>query len=318
MIRLWTLVAIALTALLSAASGQEYPSKPIHMVIPFGAGGGTDVLGRLLAEPLAAKLGQPIIPENKTGAGGMLGALQVAQAAPDGYTILFGNDSLVSGKFLIRNSNFDPQKDLAAVAMVAETTYALLSSPSFPARSLAEFISIVRANPGKYSYASAGVGSGPHIAFEMLKNAAKLDIIHAPFKSGNEALAAVMRGETQFTLHGLTIASENPGKIIGLGVMGDQRSRFMPDAATLKEVGVDLTASTWFGVFAPAKTPKAIVDKLNSSINECIALPNVKAAFEKLGYELRPASAADFGAQYASSFSRTGDAIKAANIPATE
>jgi tripartite-type tricarboxylate transporter receptor subunit TctC len=309
------LCAVAVVAgLIGAAAAQDYPSKPIHMIIPFGVGGGTDVLARLLADPLAQKLGQPIIPENRPGAGGNLGATQVAKAAPDGYTILFGNDSLVSSKFLFRNLGFDPQTDLIPVASVAWTSYALLSSPEFPANNLAEFLAVVRADPGKYSYASPGPGSGPHVAFEMIKSAGGLDIVHAPFKSGSEALAAVMRNETQFTLHSLTIAAENPGKVKGLGVTGDTRSPMMPDAATFKEVGVDISASSWFGVLAPAKTPKAIIDKLNAAINDVLAMPTVKAAYEKLGYEVRPMSPERFAASYAADFPKFGAAISKAGI----
>jgi tripartite-type tricarboxylate transporter receptor subunit TctC len=307
--------AVAFAAALAfPASAQDYPSKPIHMIIPFGVGGGTDVLARLLADPLAKKLGQPVVPDNRPGAGGNLGAAQVAKAAPDGYTILFGNDSLVSAKFLFRNLGFDPQSDLAPVASVALTSYALLSSPQFPANDLAEFLSVVRANPGKYSYASPGPGSGPHVAFEMIKSTGNLDIVHAPFKSGSEALAAVMRNETQFTLHSLTIAAENPGKVKGLGITADARSSLMPDAATFKEVGVDISASSWFGVLAPAKTPKPIIDKLNSAINETLALPNVKAAYEKIGYEVRPMTPEQFAAYFAGDFPKFGAAISKAGI----
>jgi tripartite-type tricarboxylate transporter receptor subunit TctC len=305
-------------ALVSPALAEDYPSKPIHMIIPFGVGGGTDVLARLLSDPLAKKLGQPVIPENRPGAGGSLGAAQVAMAAPDGYTILFGNDSLVSSKFLFRSLGFDPQKDFAPVAMVAWTSYALLSSPQFPANNLKDFLTEVHANPGKYSYASPGPGSGPHVAFEMIKAAAGLDVVHAPFKSGSEALAAVMRNETQFTLHSLTIAAENPGKVKGLGITGDARSPMMPDAATFMEVGVKLVATSWFGVLAPAKTPKPIIDKLNTAINECLAIPSVKAAYEKIGYEVRPTTPEAFAASYAADFPKFGDAIAKAGIQPTD
>jgi tripartite-type tricarboxylate transporter receptor subunit TctC len=307
-------VAVLAAALVGPASAQDYPSKPIHMIIAFGVGGGTDALARLLADPLAKKLGQPIIPDNRPGAGGTLGATQAAMAAPDGYTIFFANDSLVSSKFLFRNLSFDPQKDFAPVASIAVTAYALLSSMQFPANNLAEFLTIVRANPGKYSYASPGTGSGPHVAFEMIKSAGKLDIVHAPFKSGSEALAAVMRDETQFTLHSLTIAAENPGKVKGLGITGEARSPMMPDAATFKEAGVAMSSTSWFAVLVPAKTPKPIIDKLNGAINETLAMPSVKAAYEKLGYEVRPMTPEQFSAGFAADFPKFGDAIRKAGI----
>jgi tripartite-type tricarboxylate transporter receptor subunit TctC len=301
-------LAICLVGFANSASAQDYPAKAIHIVIPFGAGGGTDVLARFLVQPLAQKFGQPIIPENRTGGGGAIGATYVAKAPPDGYTILFGNDSLVSSKFLHRDLPFDPEKDLLPVALVAKTSYALLSSPQFPAKTLSEAIAVLRANPGKYSYASPGIGSGPHVAFEMIKAAGNLDVVHAAFQSGADALAAVIRGETQFTLHGLTIAAENPGKIIGLGITGDQRSPFMPDAPTLKEVGVDVSASTWFGVFAPAKTPPEVIAKLHGAINEALTDTSVKAGYEKIGYDVRPITQEQFASLYGADFPPIGKA----------
>jgi tripartite-type tricarboxylate transporter receptor subunit TctC len=148
----------------------------------------------------------------------------------------------------------------------------------------------------------------------MIKSAGNLDVVHAAFKSGNEALAAVMRGETQFTLHGLSIASENPGKVIGLATTGDERSPLMPDAPTLKEAGIDASSVTWFGVLAPAKTPPAVVDKLNKAINEVLADPKVKASYEKLGYEVRPVTQTEFASRFATDFPQIGQAISKAGI----
>lgn len=311
--RIFAAAVFAMT-LATPALAQDYPTKPINLIIPFGAGGGTDVLARLLAEQLSKILGQPIIAHNRPGAGGTLAASQVAQAAPDGYTLLFTSDSVVSSKFLYRGLSYDPETDLTPVAVAASTPQALISSPQFPARTLAEFLTAVRANPGKYSYASSGAGSGNHIAFEMMKSAGNLDIVHAPFKSGADALGAVMRGETHFTMNSVTVATENPGKLIALGVAAETRFRLMPDLPTLKEAGVNASTVTWFGVLAPGKTPQAIVEKLNKAAGEALVVPSVKATYEKLGYEVQAPTLAQFRAQYTADFSKVGDAIKKAGI----
>jgi tripartite-type tricarboxylate transporter receptor subunit TctC len=310
-------MAISAVVTMSAAA-QPYPTKQIQMVIPFGAGGDTDLMARILAERLSKKFGQTIIPENRPGAGGTIGAAHVANAPADGYTLLYSNNSVIVAKFLYRKLMFDPQKDIAPVASVSTTGYAILASPNFPANSLTEFVALVRANPGKYSYASPGVGTNIHIVFEEIKSAAGLDIVHVPYKSGNEMLAATMRGETELTLHGLTVASENAGRIKGLGVTTGTRSKWMPNAQTLKEAGIDLVGGGWNGVFAPAKTPKAVVEQLNSAVNEILAMPDVRAAFEKLGYEISPQTTDQFGAKYTAEFSTIGAVVSKANIPASD
>jgi tripartite-type tricarboxylate transporter receptor subunit TctC len=311
------LALFALFLAQSPTAAQQYPSKPVQLVIGFGPGGASDLIARVIAEPLSQKLGKPIIPENRPGAGGMIGAASVATASPDGYVLLFGGDSQVASKYLYKNLTFDPQMDLIPVVLViASEGYALLGSPQFPARTLTEFLALVRANPGKFTYSSPGIGSGPQIAFEMIKSAANLDILHVPFKSGNEMLAAVMRDETQFTLHSLAVASQNAGRVTALGTTGEARSQILPDTPTFREAGIDITAATWFAIFAPAKTPRPIVEKLNQVVNDVLVLPDVTAAYGKMGYTPRPQTLQQFEAFYTAEFPKFKDAVTKANISA--
>jgi tripartite-type tricarboxylate transporter receptor subunit TctC len=257
---------LILVACTPAWAQPAFPSRPVTLVVPFPAGGALDVVARALAEEMRKHLGQPVIVENRAGAGGTLGSGVVARAAPDGHTILLGSvatHAIASG--LYRNLTYDALKDFVPVMQVTSSPLLVTSSTKINASTLAELIAAAKAQPGKLNYGSTGNGTAVHLAGEVLKASTGMDVLHVPYKGGPDAVQALLTGDTAFMVANLELAlpQVRGGKVRALAVTGSRRIAALPDVPTLREAGVAGTeVTTWFGLFAPAGTPKAVVDRL--------------------------------------------------------
>ncbi len=267
----------SLLALPTLSHAQAYPNKPITLVIPFVPGGTTDILGRILADGLGKKLGQPVIVDNRGGAGGNIGAAVVAQAKPDGYTLLMGyNGTNAINPSLYKQLSWDPIKSFDPISMVARVNNVVIVNPSLAIKSLPELVTYAKVNPGKLNYGSAGAGSIFHLAGEMLEQQANVSLTHVPYKGASPALIDLMAGQTQLMF--ATIPAALPhiksGKLRAIGVTGPQRSALFPELLTAKEAGYPgMVVDSWFGVFAPKGTPPLIETQLNNAIREVLNDP---------------------------------------------
>ena len=275
------------------SQAQSYPDKPIRMVIIFPPGGGIDTVGRIIGTKLSETIGQPVVPENRAGAGGNVGLDFVAKARPDGYTLAVMSETLVLSPSLYKSLSYDPVKDLLPVARVAQVPVVLLVRPDLPIKNLNEFVEYAKSNPGKITYGTAGVGSAPHLGGELLKNLAKIDILHVPYKSVAAAVVGMMGGEVEAAFLAITAAAPQveAGKVRALAVLSETRALSLPDVPTAKEAGIDnLVVPIWYGFVAPAGTPPNIINQLNSEINKITAMPDIKEKIQKAGIEPLPGS----------------------------
>lgn len=272
-----------------AARAQSWPARPIRLVVPFAAGAGVlDIMARLISAPLSENLGQQIVVDNKPGAGGNVGAAAVAQATPDGYTLLIANTAMMVSPFLYARPGFDPLADFAPISMINSAPLMLLVHPSLPVHSVAEFIAYAKAHPGKLYYGSGGIGSTPFLAVELLKSQADFDAVHVPYRGGAPALADLVAGQVQFTIENVpgTLPFVKDGKLRALAITSAQRSPLVPDLPTMREAGVTgYEMIGWSGLFAPAATPPEIQTRLNGELAKILATPQVKAQMAKLGAE---------------------------------
>jgi len=295
------LLAAGLAALPFGAAGADtYPDRLIKIVVPQTAGGPTDLLARATAQRLQAAFGQNVIAENRGGGGGVIAAKAVAAAEPDGYTLLLGNTSvLVHIPILSRSAGYDPAKAFAPVARLAVTYQVIFVHPSVPVTSIRELIAYAKANPGKLNYSSAGVGNTLHLAFELFKVRAGIDITHVPYNSGAEALRAVLSGEVHMSMVSLTglVQLFEERRLRPLAATSPKRYAELPDVPTMIESGFpDFTVPAVFGVVAPAATPAAIVDKLNATINCELAAAEMQRTLRNMGAEYGPNSPEEFAA----------------------
>jgi tripartite-type tricarboxylate transporter receptor subunit TctC len=321
--RLW-LAAVALSMLAACVHAQtraqdsKYPTKPIRFVVPFAPGGGTDIIARLIAQRLNDGLGEPVVVDNRGGAGSTLGTDIVCKAPADGYTMLLGNISLAFNPWLYKSLPYNALKDLAPVSMVAVQPNIVVVHPSVPAKSIKEFADYARANPGKLSYASAGAGSGTHLAGEMLKDRLKIDMLHIPYKGTGPAITDLIGGQVQVMIS--TFASALPhvksGRLRALGVTSAKRSPAAPDVPTLSEAGVpDYDYSTWYALFMPAATAAAIVAKVNTVTRQALATDDMKQKFDAQGVEPWTNTPAELGAYFRAETGKWGKVVKAAGVP---
>jgi tripartite-type tricarboxylate transporter receptor subunit TctC len=275
----------------SVAGAQTWPSKPIHVIVSSGAGGTADILARMIGEKLVPALGQPVVIENRPGAGGHLGAGLVARAQPDGYTLLMsGSPTHSVGPHLFKRLNYDPMRDVPPVAMVAVAPNLLVTRSSFPAKSLAELVALAREKPGQLTYSSAGNGTSGHLAAELLKHMARIDMRHVPYKSGPEAVTGVLSGDVDFIF--FTVPSVLPqveaGKLRALAITSLARSQLVPDVPTVAEAGYPgFEALGWYALFAPRDMPQPIVAKLSGDIEKIVRLPEIRDKMVQLGAEPR-------------------------------
>ncbi len=273
------LFAIA-ASLPGAAAAQGYPAKPILMVVPLQAGTAVDTVARVIAQKMSESLHQPIVVENQPGAAGQIGTERIARAAPDGYTIGFVNDSILT---MLPNLNpklpYDPLRDLAPVSRVAGNAFGIAVNPSFPAKTLGELIAMAKAKPGTINYATGGSGSPQHMVMEMLKAAAGIDLTHVPYKGASQALTDVLGGQVPIIAQGMGVLGTQvkAGKLRVLAVTGPKRSPLFPDVPTAIEAGLPgFEFGTWFAVVAPAGTPRAVLERLNAETVKAASIPEVR------------------------------------------
>jgi tripartite-type tricarboxylate transporter receptor subunit TctC len=318
-----TLVLSAATALLglSAQAQGVYPDKSIRMVVPYNAGGGTDVLARAIAVGAGKILKQTIVVDNKPGASGMIGSDFVAKSAPDGYTILMtAADTHSINPHVYPKIAYDALKDFVGIAQVGLLPYALVVNPKVPAKNIKEFIALAQSQPGKLTYASWGVGSSSQVAMEMLKVTSKLDILHVPFTGAAPAMTAVLGGQVDAMFVPLSLAVPNAeaGKVVVMGLGAPARFVGAPNMPTLAEQGINVYTSPWISILGPAKMPKAAVDAIYSAVNEAVKDPQIIELMIKGGLQLEILNPEQFGKVLVSEFDRWGATVKAAGIKADQ
>jgi tripartite-type tricarboxylate transporter receptor subunit TctC len=284
------LASILLAFSLGTASAQEYPSRPLHVIIPFGSGSLADAVPRLIQPALEASLGQRLVIENRPGAGGNVGAQAVVSATPDGYTVMMAaTNNLVINQYMFRDMKFDPLTDLVPVSLVVDVPLILQVNPAVPAHTLGEFIAYAKANPGKLNFASPSPGTLPHLAMEIFARSAGLDLVHVPFKGGGPAMNALISNEVQAMLIGYatTAGQVKAGKVRPLAIASAKRLAALPQVPTFAEAGFpDLQAAVpgnWWGMVAPKGTPAPIVHRLAAEIAKALADPATRKKYEDLG-----------------------------------
>jgi tripartite-type tricarboxylate transporter receptor subunit TctC len=321
MIRRRHLLAATLAAPVAAvarAQGGWAPQRPIRFVVPFPAGGGTDVVARVLGERLAEALGQPVAVENRTGAGGNIGVEAVVRSAPDGHTLLMGTmGTLTINPHLYPGLAFDPLRDLAPVSMAFATDHVLIVHPSVPARTAQEFVALARAQPGRLSYGSAGAGSSTHTVAELFRMVAGIEVQHVPYRGSAPALNDTVAGNVQFMLD--QAASAIPmvaaGRVRALAVTGPRRHRLLPEVPTVAEVGLAAAeATSWGAVMAPAGTPDAVVARLNAVVREALAVPAVQERLAAAGADAVSSTPAELAAAMRSETEKWGRVVREARI----
>jgi tripartite-type tricarboxylate transporter receptor subunit TctC len=310
--------AAAPALLISPAFTQAYPSRVVRTIVPFAAGGQTDVVARLVAEKLSDRLGKQFYIENVAGAGGSIGAGRAAQATPDGYTILFVDGvAFVTNPVLQKNALYDPIADFDAVAIAATTMQVIAVHPSVPANNLQELVALIKANPGKYSYASAGIGTGSHLTGELFRTVLELDLVHVPYGGGGPAIAAAVAGHTPISVGSAaaTIPQHNEGKLRALAVGGKSRLKGLPGVTSLIEAGYkDVECESVVGVLVPAKTPKEIIALLNHEIGAVVATPEVQERLTTLGFETVNSTPEELSAFFKADVVRWAKIIRTAGI----
>ena len=320
--RHWLQAALlgASLTLMGAAIAQSYPSKPIRLVVPFTPGGVTDTSGRLIAEQLSKRLGQQVVVDNKPGASGNIGTQQVAAAEGDGYTLLLGFDgTLVINPHVFPKTGFDTLKDFAPIGKIGDAVLILVANPSFPAKNLKDLIALSKTQAGGLSYGTSGTGGTPHIAGELLRQRTGANLVHVPYKGGGQALTDVLGGNIPlvYTAIAGAIPHVKSGKLLPIAVSSSKRATSMPDVATFIENGVtDFEASSWVALLAPAKTPRAIITRLNTELNAVLNDPEVKERLNGMGITAAPGTAESFGAELSRDLAKYGPVVKAAGIKA--
>ena len=314
------LFAVLATLVLSVAARADYPDKPIRLIVPFAPGGVTDTSGRLIAEALGKRLGQPIVVENKAGASGNIGTQQVAVASPDGYTLLLGFDgTLVINPHVFSNFPIDVMTDLAPVGMIGDATLILVAHPSFPAKTVPELIAYSKKQPGGVPFGTSGVGGTPHIAGELLKLRAGANLTHVPYKGGGPAMTDALGGNIPLVYTAVAGAVQHvkQGRLVAIAVSSASRSPSLPDVPTFIESGVpDFEVTSWVAVLAPAKTPRAVIEKLNRELNATLADPAIVEKLATLGIVAAPGAPEALSERMRADLAKYGKVVKAANIRA--
>jgi len=310
--------AAALPAISRIATAQAYPSRPVRLIIGYAPGASADTTARLMAQWLSERLGQSVVVESRPGGGTNIATEAVVRATPDGYTLLMVGTAQAINATLYDKLNFHFIRDITPVAGIIRTALVLVVHPSFPAKTVSEFIAYAKASPGKISMASAGIGSGPHVAGELFKMMAGVNMVHVPYRGGGPALTDLLGGQVQvyFPTTVSSIGYIRAGRLRALAVTTATRSDALPDIPTVGEFLPGYEASFWYGVGVPKNTPAEIVDKLNEAINAGLADPTIKARLADLGGVPMPMSPADFGKLIADETEKWGKVIRAANIKA--
>jgi tripartite-type tricarboxylate transporter receptor subunit TctC len=315
----WALIALVAASLFGgAAIAQSYPGKPVRMVVGFPPGGGTDVVARVISQKLSEWYGQPVVVENRPGATGTIGADVIAKSAPDGYNLLMGHvNSHGIAPNLFSKLPYDPIKDFAAVAYVGYVPNVLAVHPSVPARSVKELVELAKGKPGQMNYASSGNGSTQHLAGELFKQLTGTDIVHVPYKGSGDAIKDLLAGTVNMNFDTMppVLPHIQAGKLRGLAISTPKRLAQLPDVPTFDEAGIKgFDVTNWYGVMAPAGTPRELVAKLNGDINKAMQVPEVRSRLEAVGTQLREQSAAEFESFMKAEAAKYAKLIKAANI----
>jgi len=311
------LLAVAL--LVGHAHGQDaWPAKPIRMILPFPPGGGTDILGRLIAESLSARLGQPVVTENRGGAGGNVGAEAAARSAPDGYTIVLVAPSIAISPSLYSKLNYDPVKDFAPIAMVASVPNVMITHPSV-AQNLKEFIAAAKSKPGGLNFGSGGAGTSNHLAGELLNLVADIKLVHIPYKGVNLAMNGVLAGEVQLAFIGIPVPAPHikAGRLVGLAVLAPRRSPILPDVPTAAEAGLpNFDVTTWYAILAPAGTPRSIVTRLNGELAAMMRREDIRERLATLATDPMTSTPEECGEYIRKEIAKWGDVVRRAGLHA--
>jgi tripartite-type tricarboxylate transporter receptor subunit TctC len=309
-----------LLAFATAANAQDaWPSKPIRFILPFPPGGGTDILGRLIAERLSAQLGQPVVTENRGGAGGNVGTEAAAKSAPDGYTIVLVAPSLAISPTLYGKLNYDPVKDFVPVSLVATVPNVMVTQPSLPVQNLSEFIAYVKGKPGALNFGSGGAGTSNHLAGELFNLVTGAKLVHVPYKGVNLAMQDVLAGNVHLVFIGIPAAAPHikAGKLRALALVAPQRSSALPEVPTVAEAGLrDFEVTRWYGVLAPAGTPKNIVTRLNTELVKIMHSAELKDKLAATGTEPLTSTPEEFAAYIQREIAKWGDVIRRAGVKA--
>ena len=311
-------IACAAFAFAAIAAAQDYPAKPVRIIVPFSPGGLADNSARAMSDRLAARLGQQVIVENRPGASGNIGTQAVAQAAPDGYTLLLGFDgTMVINPHVFPKLPWDTVKDFAPVTKLGDVTMILVAHPSVPAKNLAEFIALAKAKPQKFSYGTSGTGGTPHLAGELLKQRTGIAMEHVPYKGGGQAIIDVVGGQIPLVFTAIATAQQyvKGGRLTGLGVPSAKRSPALPDVPTFIESGLaGFEVYSWVGILAPAKTPRPIIDRLQKDIAAALREQDVRERYAALGIEPVGNTPEQFAEQIRADLARWEKVVKEANI----
>ena len=300
-----------------AAQAQAYPAKPLRLILPFPPGGPSDILGRALAQKLSEQLGQNVVPDNRPGAGGNLGAELTAKSPHDGYTLLLTSPSIAISPSLYSKLNYDPARDFAPVARVASIQNVMLVHPSVPAKTLKEFIQLARSNPGKLNFGSGGAGTTNHLASELLKSLAHINMVHVPYKGSGQAMLGLMGGQVDMVVIAVppAVPQIQAGKVRPLAVLSERRVATLPNVPTAKEAGVDnFEVAVWYGILMPGGTPREIVTRLNQEITKALAAPDLRERLAVAGIDPWPSTAEQFADFIKSETARYAKVIKAAGV----
>ena len=301
-----------------AGAGQAYPVKPIRLIVPFPAGASTDIVGRMLGQKLFEQTGEQVVPDNRPGAGGNVGIGFTAKAPPDGYTVVIATSGIAISPSLYSNLAYDAVRDLTPVARLTSIPNVLIVHPSVPTRTLRQFISLARAHPGKLNFGSGGVGTTNHLANELLKRLEKINMVHVPYKGVTQAMVAMTGGEVDEVI--MPVASAltqiRAGKVRALAVLSDERLQVLPDVPTSKEAGVDnFTMPLWYGMFAPAATPRGIVSKLSLEVVKALGTPDLRERLQASGVDPWPGTPEQMAELLRTETARYAEIVRSAGLP---
>lgn len=312
-------LALLLALTFNLVEAQEpWPARPIRFILPFPPGGGTDILGRLIAERLSAHLGQPVVTENRGGAGGNVGAEAAARSAPDGYTIVLVAPSLAISPTLYSKINYDPVKDFAPISLVATVPNVMITQPSMPGQ-LQEFIAVAKSKPGALNFGSGGAGTSNHLAGELFNLVTGAKLVHVPYKGVNLAMQDVLAGNVHLVFIGIPAAAPHvkAGKLKALALVAPQRSSALPDVPTVAEAGLrDFEVTTWYGVLAPAGTSRSTVNRLNGELVKIMHSPELKEKLAATGTDPLTSTPEEFAAYIKREIAKWGDVIRKAGVKA--
>jgi tripartite-type tricarboxylate transporter receptor subunit TctC len=303
----WLALMLVIGAGIGQALAQTYPSRPVTLIIPFGAGGTNDIAARLLSNELGTRLGQTVVVENRPGASGNIAAQAAAKAIPDGYTLFWAQPATHGiNPAVFRALPFDPERDFAPVSLVGRATLMLVANPALPAADIPELIALARKRPGQINFGSAGPGTTPHMAGELLKTLAGIDLQHVPYRTSTTALQDVVGGRIELLIDGIQFLLPHiqSGTVRALGVTSDKRSAVLPAVPAIDETLPGFSVVSWNGIVAPIKTPEAVIQRLNAEINDILRDPGVRAQYEKLGIAVSASTPKEMAAHVRSELER--------------